>query len=42
VGGVGFEAAVVYAVAGELGFPEDGVEWVRTTFDEAIAPGEKA
>jgi polar amino acid transport system substrate-binding protein len=39
--GEGFEAAVVYAVAGELGFPEDGVEWVRTTFDEAIAPGEK-
>lgn len=39
--GQGFEAAVVYAVASELGFPEDGVEWVRTTFEEAIAPGEK-
>ena len=39
--GEGFESAVVYAVAEELGFPEDGVEWVRTTFEEAIAPGEK-
>ncbi len=39
--GQGFEAAVVYAVAAQLGFPDDGVEWVRTTFDEAIAPGEK-
>jgi len=39
--GQGFEAAVVYAVAGQLGFPDDGVEWLRTTFDEAIAPGEK-
>lgn len=39
--GAGFESAVVYAVAAELGFGEDQVEWVRTTFDEAIAPGEK-
>ncbi|HEY7821696.1 MAG TPA: ABC transporter substrate-binding protein, partial [Acidimicrobiia bacterium] len=39
--GEGFESAVVYAVAEELGFAEDQVEWVRTTFDEAIAPGEK-
>ena len=35
----GFESAVVYAVAAELGV--DTVEWVRTGFDEAIAPGEK-
>ncbi len=35
----GFEAAVVYAVAGELGI--ETVEWVRTGFDEAIAPGDK-
>ena len=35
----GFESAVVYAVADELGV--DSVEWVRTGFDEAIAPGDK-
>jgi polar amino acid transport system substrate-binding protein len=39
--GEGFESAVVYAVAAELGFGDDQVSWVRTTFDEAIAPGEK-
>ena len=39
--GEGFESAVVYAVAEQLGFAEDDVNWVRTTFDEAIAPGEK-
>lgn len=37
----GFEAAVAYAVAGELGFADSAVKWVRTTFDEAIAPGKK-
>jgi polar amino acid transport system substrate-binding protein len=39
--GEGFEAAVAYAVADELGFEKDDVEWVRTTFDDAIAPGPK-
>ena len=39
--GEGFEAAVAYAVAEELGFADDDVVWVRTTFDEAIAPGPK-
>jgi polar amino acid transport system substrate-binding protein len=39
--GEGFEAAVAYAVAEELGFAEDDVVWVRTTFEEAIAPGPK-
>lgn len=39
--GEGFESAVVYALAEELGFSEDQVSWVRTGFDEAIAPGEK-
>ena len=37
----GFEAALAYAVAGELGFADADVEWVRTTFDEAIQPGAK-
>jgi polar amino acid transport system substrate-binding protein len=39
--GEGFESAVVYAVAEQLGFEQDAVTWVRTTFDEAIAPGPK-
>lgn len=39
--GEGFEAAVAYAVAEQLGFAAEDVVWVRTTFDEAIAPGPK-
>ena len=39
--GEGFEAAVAYAVAEKLGFAKADVVWVRTTFDEAIAPGAK-
>ena len=37
--GQGYEAAVVYAVAEELGIED--VTWTRTGFDEAVAPGEK-
>jgi len=39
--GEGFEAAVAYAVAEELGFAAEDVVWVRTSFEEAIAPGPK-
>ncbi|WEK13689.1 MAG: transporter substrate-binding domain-containing protein [Candidatus Microbacterium phytovorans] len=39
--GKGFEAAVAYAVADKLGFAHDDVEWVRTSFESAIAPGPK-
>jgi polar amino acid transport system substrate-binding protein len=39
--GEGFEAALVYALAEELGFARDQVEWVYVTFDGAIAPGDK-
>lgn len=39
--GEGYEAAVAYAVAAELGFAPEDVVWVRTSFDEAIAPGAK-
>jgi polar amino acid transport system substrate-binding protein len=39
--GEGFEAAVAYAVATELGFAATDVTWVRTTFDGAITPGAK-
>ncbi|HYF45748.1 MAG TPA: transporter substrate-binding domain-containing protein [Acidimicrobiales bacterium] len=38
--GEGFESALVYAIAEQLGIEEDSVEWVRTGFDEAIAAGE--
>jgi len=39
--GEGFEAAVAYAVASEMGFADGDVVWVRTSFDEAIQPGAK-
>ncbi len=39
--GEGFESAVAYAVAEELGFERDDVEWVTVTFDQIIAPGAK-
>lgn len=38
----GFESALVYALAGEMGFSDEQVTWVRTGFEEAIAPGDKA
>ena len=37
----GFEAALVYELAAELGFSDDQVVWVRTGFFEVIAPGPK-
>ncbi len=39
--GEGFESAVAYAVADELGFSEDQVEWVVEPFNRSYAPGEK-
>lgn len=39
--GAGFEAAVAYAVAAEMGFEAEDVVWVRSSFDEAIQPGVK-
>ena len=39
--GQGFESAVVYAMAEKMGFTADQVVWIRTGFDEAIAPGPK-
>jgi polar amino acid transport system substrate-binding protein len=39
--GTGFEGALVYALAAEMGFSNDQVTFVRTGFDEAIAPGPK-
>jgi polar amino acid transport system substrate-binding protein len=39
--GEGFEAAVAYAAAAKLGYDPADVQWVRSTFDSAIAPGAK-
>jgi polar amino acid transport system substrate-binding protein len=39
--GEGFESAVAYAVAEELGFSKDEVEWVVVPFNTAFAPGAK-
>jgi polar amino acid transport system substrate-binding protein len=39
--GEGFEAAVAYAIAEELGYDAADVVWVRTTFEAAIQPGPK-
>lgn len=41
-GGEGFENAMIYALAEELGFERDQVVWERgLTFDQTIAPGPK-
>ncbi|MDH3294322.1 MAG: transporter substrate-binding domain-containing protein [Acidimicrobiia bacterium] len=37
--GQGYESALVYALADELGI--ESIEWVRTTFEEAISAAEK-
>lgn len=40
-GGNGFENALIYALAAEMGFERDQVQWVRQTFDQIVAPGDK-
>ncbi len=39
--GEGFESAVAYAVADELGFAKDDVDWVVVPFNNSFKPGEK-
>jgi polar amino acid transport system substrate-binding protein len=39
--GKGFESAVAYAVAKELGYPAAKVTWTRVPFNSVIAPGPK-
>jgi polar amino acid transport system substrate-binding protein len=39
--GKGFESAVAYAIAAEMGFPADQVTWVVAPFNNAIQPGPK-
>ena len=42
VKGQGYEGAVAYAIAEQLGFTADKVTWIVTAFDQAFAPGEKS
>jgi polar amino acid transport system substrate-binding protein len=39
--GKGFEAAVAYAVADQMGFAKDKVDWTFAGFQQLFAPGEK-
>ena len=39
--GRGFEAALAYAIAEELGYATDAVDWVVVPFEASFAPGEK-
>jgi polar amino acid transport system substrate-binding protein len=39
--GKGFESAMAYEVAEQLGYARIDVQWVRVKFDNAIAPGPK-
>ncbi len=39
--GKGFESAVAYAIAGELGFEEADIKWVVEPFNSSYAPGPK-
>jgi polar amino acid transport system substrate-binding protein len=40
--GEGFESAVAYAVAEQLGFSEDQVTWVKVPFNNSYKPGAKS
>jgi polar amino acid transport system substrate-binding protein len=39
--GEGFESALVYAVAEELGYAHEDVEWVTVTFEQIVSPAVK-
>jgi polar amino acid transport system substrate-binding protein len=39
--GEGYESAFAYALAEEMGFSEDQVDWVAVTFNRSFAPGPK-
>jgi polar amino acid transport system substrate-binding protein len=39
--GQGYEAAVGYAIAEQLGYTEDQVTWVRVPFNKVVQPGPK-
>jgi polar amino acid transport system substrate-binding protein len=40
--GKGFESAVAYAIAGQLGFKASQVKWTVEAFDDSYAPGPKS
>src|SRR4051794_17431766 len=40
--GKGFESAVAYAVAKQLGFPKSEVEWTYVPFNRSYSPGKKS
>jgi len=40
--GKGFESAVAYAVAKQLGYPASKVKWVKAPFNTVIQPGKKS
>jgi polar amino acid transport system substrate-binding protein len=40
--GQGFESAVAYAIADELGYGKEAVTWTRVPFNAAIQPGPKS
>src|SRR3954465_7802 len=40
--GKGYESAVAYAVAKQLGYSKAKVKWVYTPFNKSFAPGKKA
>lgn len=39
--GKGFEAGVAYEIAHRLGFKKSQVDWVKSSFNQTIGPGEK-
>ena len=39
--GEGFESAVAYAIADQLGYPKDKVKWTVESFNSSFAPGPK-
>jgi polar amino acid transport system substrate-binding protein len=39
--GKGFESAIAYAVAKQLGYPASKVKWVKAPFNSVIQPGKK-
>lgn len=40
--GKGFESAVAYSVAKQLGYPKSKVKWVKASFNSVIQPGKKS
>ena len=39
--GKGFESAVAYAVAQQMGYEADAVKWIKVPFNNSYAPGKK-